>query len=249
MILSLLALLLILLAALLLAALTLAGRSRRARPTFRAIPAFQQLRRALDLSIEEGKQVHLSLGRGNFLTLQSAPGLATLGMLRRLAEQTAIADHPPLITSGEGTLLMLSQQTLQSAYRAARAEELYHPLTARLSGLSPFAYAAGTLPLVHDAPISAHLFLGNFGSEALLLTEAAERRNAFFIAATDDLTTQAGLFAATPYPLLGEELFSAGGYLGVSTSHQASLQTQDILRWLLIFALIALALLKFLGVL
>jgi hypothetical protein len=45
---------------------------------------------------------------------------------------------------------------------------------------------------------------------------------------------QAALFATTDNPLLGEELFAAGAYLKVNTYHAASLQAQDILRWITI---------------
>ncbi len=245
MILNLLALFIIILATLLL--FTFQFFQRKNPPRFRSLPAFQQFQRALNLSVEEGKQVHISLGRGHPLTSQGAAGFASLGMLRHLAEITAAGDRPPLITTGEGTLILLAQDTTQSAYRAAMAEDLYHPLTARLGGLSPMAYASGILPLFGEKHISAHLLIGNFGTESLLLGEAARRNHAFFIIASDDLSAQAGLFALSPYPLLGEELFAASAYLSRDPAHQASLNVQDVLRWLLILGLLTSPLLKILG--
>jgi hypothetical protein len=221
---------------------------RKHAPRFRPIPAFQQLQRALNLSIEEGKQVHLSLGRGHPLMLQGAAGFASLGMLRHLAELTAAGDRPPLVTAGEGALILLAQDTMQSAYRAAMAEELYHPLTARLGGLSPMAYASSLLPAFGEKHTSAHVLMGNFGAEVLLLGEAAQRNHAFFVAASDNLSAQAALFTLAPHPLFGEELFAAGAYLSRDPAHQASLSVQDVLRWLLILALLVSPLFKFLGV-
>ncbi|MEJ5241692.1 MAG: DUF6754 domain-containing protein [Anaerolineales bacterium] len=244
--LALLSLFIVLFVALLLPILSLV--QRKSPPRFRLIPAFRELRRSVDLSIEDGKQVHLSLGRGNLLSLQGASGLASLGMWRHLAAQAAVGDRPPLITAGEGGLVILSQDTTRTAYRAALAEELYHPLVARLGGLSPFAYAASILPLLQEKRISTHVFLGNFGAESLLLAEAAGRNQAFFVAASDDLAAQAGLFALAPHPLLGEEIFAAAAYLGAGPSHQASLSAQDALRWILILVLLILPALKFLGV-
>jgi hypothetical protein len=49
--------------------------------------------------------------------------------------------------------------------------------------------------------------------------------------------------------LIGEELYAAGAYVGAGASHEASLNVQDILRWLIILAILAGSLLKFLGVL
>ncbi len=246
MIFNLLSLFIVVFAAFLLFAFRLLQQKRA--PRFRPIPAFQQFQRALNLSIEEGKQVHLSLGRGHPLTLQGAAGFASLGMLRHLAELTAAGDRPPLVTAGEGALILLAQDTMQSAYRAAMAEELYHPLIACLGGLSPMAYASGLLPSFGEKYIAIHVLIGNFGPEILLLGEAAQRNNAFFIAASDDLSAQAALFALAPYPLFGEELFAAGAYLSRHPDYQASLSVQDVLRWLLILALLISPLFKFLGV-
>jgi hypothetical protein len=48
--------------------------------------------------------------------------------------------------------------------------------------------------------------------------------------------------------LIGEELFAAGAYVGAGATHEASLQVQDILRWLVILAILGGALLKLAGV-
>jgi hypothetical protein len=56
------------------------------------------------------------------------------------------------------------------------------------------------------------------------------------------------LYAAAQEPLIGEELFSVGAYLGAGSSHAASLTVQDILRWLLILFLLGGSVLKIVGV-
>ena len=58
---------------------------------------------------------------------------------------------------------------------------------------------------------------------------------AFFISACD-------------YTLIGEELFAAGAYLGAGASHVASLTVQDILRWVVILALLGGAAVKLVGI-
>jgi hypothetical protein len=44
--------------------------------------------------------------------------------------------------------------------------------------------------------------------------------------------------------LIGEELFAAGAYVGAGAAHDASLTVQDILRWLVIVAILIGSLLK-----
>ena len=240
------ALIVFLVSALLLLAFTFLRR--KSPGVFRKIEAYERLNRAIGLAVEGGTRLHISIGRGNLFTARGGSALAGLAMLRRLSEQTSLSDHPPVVTSGDASLAILSQDTLQSGYRAAGAEELYRFTTGRLTGLTPFAFAAGTIPVIHDEDVSANVVIGDFGSEAALIADASNIKNADLIAASDNLSAQSVLYATSDEPLIGEELFAAGAYLGAGASHDASLQTQDLLRWLVIVAILGGAVLKFLGI-
>jgi hypothetical protein len=232
-------------AALLLIALTL--WRRRTPASFRSIDAYERLNRSVGLAVENGSRLHISLGRGNLFTARGGSALTGLAMLRRLAERTSVSDRPPLATSGDASLAILSQDTLQSGYRAAGAEEQYRFSTGRLTGLTPFSYAAGALPTIHDENVSANIIIGDLGTEAALLAEASDRENANLIAASDDLSAQSIFYASAQDPLIAEELFAAGAYVGAGAAHDASLNVQDILRWLIILAIILGVGLKILG--
>jgi hypothetical protein len=136
---------------------------------------------------------------------------------------------------------------MQSGYRAAGAEEQYRFTAGRLTGLTPLSYAAGTIPVTRDEQVSANVVIGDLGTEAALLAEAADRENAELIAVSDNLSAQSILYVSSQEPLIGEELFAAGSYLDAGLSHDASLQVQDVLRWLVILVILGGALLKFLG--
>jgi hypothetical protein len=220
---------------------------RRSPAVFRLIDAYERLNRSIGLAVENGTRLHVSLGRGSLFTARGVSALAGLAMLRRLAERTSVSDRPPVATSGDASLAILSQDTLQSGYRAAGAEEQYRFTTGRLTGLTPFSYAAGTLPTIHDENVSTNVLLGDFGVESGLLVEAADRENSDLIAASDDLSAQSIFYAATQEPLIGEELFAAGAYVGAGVAHEASLNVQDVLRWLIILAILVGSLLKFAG--
>lgn len=239
-----LALVLLGLAAILLLALTLLRR--RSPASLRVIDAYERLNRSVGLAVENGTRLHISLGRGELITARGGSALAALAMLRRLAERTSVSDRPPIVTSGDASLAILSQDTLQSGYRAAGAEEQYRFTTGRLTGLTPFSYAAGAMPTISDESVSANIILGDMGSEAALLTEASDRENASLIAASDDLAAQSIFFASAQEPLIGEELYAAGAYVGAGAAHEASLTVQDILRWLIILAILVGAGLKIL---
>lgn len=222
---------------------------RRTPRTFRSIPAFNQLYRLMGRSVEEGTRLHVSLGRGSLLTSRGGPSLAGLTMLRYLTERTSVGDLPPVATTGDPALVILAQDSLKAGYQAAAAEDLYQPGTGRLTGMTPFSYAAGVMPVLRDESISASLLVGGFGPEAALITDASLRAGSAVVGGTDDLSAQAILFASAREPLIGEELFAASAYLGAEPVHAASLTLQDILRWLVIAAVAVGAVLKLLGVL
>jgi len=222
---------------------------RKSTLQFRQIKAFSRLRNAIGRAVEEGSRLHISLGHGGVTTLQGAASLSSLVALRRLADMTSAGDKPPVASSGDGVVAILSQDTLQASYQDATAGGHYDATGGRLTGLTPFSYAAGALLIMHDEQVSANVLMGNFGIEAGLLVDTAERQNSFTLTASDNLPAQAILYANAQDPLIGEELFAAGAYLNAGPTHAASLAVQDVLRWLLIIIILGGALLKMVGLL
>jgi len=217
--------------------------------TLREIPAFHRLRRAVGLAVEAGTRLHISIGRGNMVGMQTASALIGLTMLERIARAASISDQPPVATSGDGVLAILTQDTLHKTYRNIGAESRYELTSGRLTGVTPFSYAAGAMPIIREEQVSANVLAGHFGSEVALIAEAGERSGSLTIAGSDSLSAQAILFAAAQEPLIGEELFAGGAYLGAGALHAASLHTQDILRWVLVLVMVIGAILKIAGVL
>jgi hypothetical protein len=207
---------------------------RRFPLSVRNIPAFSRIRRAVSLVVEDGTRLHVSLGNGNLQTQFGAAAFAGLSLLRRLGETTSLSDRPPIATSGNGVLNIVAQDTLRTAHEAVAVEQSFDINNGRLTGLTPFSYAAGVMPTIRDESISTNVLIGNFGVEVGLLAEAAERQNAVVIAASDNLPAQAVLYSTSPDPIIAEELFAAGAYVQAGRMHNASLLTQDVLRWLII---------------
>ena len=146
---------------------------RRVRRSLRDIPAFTRLVRGVGLAVEAGQRLHLSLGHGGINGPQGASALVGLSMLQRIARAASISDKPPVATSGEATQAILSQDTLSNAYHAIGADDQYDPTSGQLSGVTPFSYAVGALPVIYDQDVSLNVLIGSFGSEVALLTDAA----------------------------------------------------------------------------
>ena len=213
----------------------------------REIPAFARLRRAIGRAVEAGTRIHLSLGREPLIGPHSAIAFTGLESLGRITQATGIGDQPPLATAGEGSLAILAQDVLRNAARNQGVD--FDPIAGRVTGLTPFSYAAGVLPLVEDENLEANLLIGSFGSEIALMAEAGERAGVPTIAGTDNLPGLAVLYASADDPLIGEDAFSSGAYLNGGPAYVGSLQAQDILRWVIILLILLGAFLRLGGVL
>ena len=222
-------------------------RVRKGGRNLREIPAVSRLIYAIGLAVEDGTRLHVSLGSSDMTGPQSSAALAGLSILERAARTASISDNPPVATSGDGALSILSQDALAGAYREMSVFEMFDSGQARLVGVTPFSYAVGTIPVIQDEQVSASILTGHFGPEIALITEAADRTNGFTLAGSDSLPGQAVLFAAAQEPLIGEELYAGGAYLRAGLVHTASLRAQDVLRWLLIAAILAGGALKLIG--
>jgi hypothetical protein len=227
-----------------------AQRTRRDTPVnLRDIPAFTRLRRGLGLAVEAGQRLHISLGHGGVFGVPGGSTLLGLGLLQRIARTASVSDYPPVATNGEALQNILAQETTQTAFDAVGAEGQYDSANTQLTGLTPFSYAAGALPVIYDQNVSVNVFTGSFGSEVGLMADAAERTNSTSLGGSENLTAQAVLYASTQDPLIGEELYAAGAYVQGGPMHLGSVRAQDILRWVVIGIILAGALLTLLGVL
>ncbi|GAB4579867.1 MAG: hypothetical protein Fur0022_26060 [Anaerolineales bacterium] len=205
----------------------------------RSIPAFARLSRAIGLAVEAGTRLHISIGNGNLTSPGSAASFVGLSMLGRIARTASISDAPPIASAGDGALAILAQDTLKAGYREVGAGESYNPDLGRVTGLTPTSFAAGAMTLIADENVSGNVLAGNFGVEAGLILEASERNDAFSLSGTDHIPTQAMMFAASQETLIGEELYAGGAYLRAGIFHTASLQAQDVVRWLLVLIILA----------
>lgn len=218
--------------------LAVAGRNRPGIE-LRHIPAFAKIRRSIELSVEAGSRLHVSIGRGTITGPESAAALVGLSMLEKMASSASTGDRPPIVTTGDPALAILAQDTLKTSYQEIGLIDQYERTSSQLSGISPFSYAAGALPIASDKKSATSILVGSFGMEVALLTDGCERSGNTTIAGTDDISAQAILYATANEPLIGEELYAGGAYVDAGIMHTASLRAQDAVRWLLVIVILA----------
>lgn len=222
---------------------------KRVRVNLRQIPSFESLRKAVNQVVEGGKGIHISLGRGTLLSQQFGGSLMALNLLKSLAKLSLNGDIPPIATSGDGLINILSQETLQSAYDAGHLPEGYGLSGSQVTGVTPYSYVAGAMMAQREDDQAVLVIAGHYGAEAGLLADMAERSRAHTISGTDDLSAQSVLFVTSRAPLIGEEFFAAGAYIRQTLLQTASVKAQDLLRLILAAAIILGVILKLVGVL
>jgi hypothetical protein len=212
--------------------------TRRRPPNLRDIQAYYRLGSAIELAVEDGSRVHVALGSADLTGPRSPAALVGLSMLNRITSIAAISDHPPVASAGSGALAILAQDTIKAASHSQGAPGNYDPNLGQVLGLTPFSYAAGTLPLIRETSVSTNLLAGSFNEEIGLMTTTGEQSQTLTIGGSDSIPAQAILYATAHEPLIGEEFYAGGAYIGAGPMHIASLHAQDVIRWILIAAII-----------
>ncbi|MGD8622154.1 MAG: hypothetical protein PVH60_09380, partial [Anaerolineales bacterium] len=176
--------------------------------SFRKIQGYQALVDALERAVESGERVHLSLGTGSLIGTDSAAAFAGLVILTEIAKVTSLSDRPAVVTTGDGAMAIVAQDSLRSAYRKVGALDRYQPISARMLGPTPFSYVANIPMLLESEKVSANALIGAFGAEGALAADIGERKQTFVLAGTEDIQSQALLYATAEFPLIGEEVFA-----------------------------------------
>lgn len=209
------------------------------RPPLRPLRAFERLSETAGIAAESGRPLHISLGTGAVGDTSTIESMAALTLLDSLAGQAAAYDAHPVVTVGDATLLLAAQDRLRQAYGRLGYEEGYLSTDVQLIAPEPTAYAAGAMGLVSMEKMSGNVMVGAFGEEYLLLGEAGAHHNPDQVAGAADLGVLPLVYATSETPLLGEEMFAAGAYMGQWPSHIGSLFAQDWARLLIILVIIA----------
>ncbi len=215
-------------------------RRRRNLYALRDIPAYRAIPMAVGEAIEANRPVHVSFGSAGLGGNNTLLTLASAELFYQVAERAAIGGIPPVLTVSNTTALPLGQDTLRRAYQSRGLIGNFRHGSTRWypAGERSLAFAAALTATLGDDRVSSNILAGSFGPELALVAEASVRRDRSLIATSDQLAGQAVAYVFSDQPLIGEEIFTAGAYLGKSASQTAGLVTQDVLRWLLVLAIL-----------
>ncbi|MBN1933211.1 MAG: hypothetical protein JW934_01030 [Anaerolineae bacterium] len=206
--------------------------------TLRPIPAFDAVKGLLGRMAESGRRVHIALGTSGVGDAQMPILACGLAVLRHLARQGASFGASPLTTVADPTSMLLAQDIVYDAYKSRGLQDHYQATDVQMIAPDAAAYAVGVQDAVNRETVAANVMIGHFDQEYLLMGEAGAQRGLIQLAGSDTVDAQPFMLATSRNVLIGEEAFAAGAYLTQEPKYVASLRVQDVLRVLIVLAIV-----------
>jgi len=207
--------------------------------SLRPIAAFAHLTQAMGRAAESGRPIHIGLGTGGVGDATTVESMAALTLLDQLAQKAAAYDAQPIVTTADPVLMIAASDRVRQWYARRNFLEGFDAARIRLVAPDRTAYAAGVADMLGNEPLSGNVLLGAFGDEYLLMGEVGARQAFSQVAGATDPMVLPFVLATSDQPLLGEEIFAAGAYLGKLPAHVGSLFAQDWMRVFLVLIVLA----------
>ena len=209
--------------------------ARRRDLFVRRIAGLEALDEALGRATEMGKSVLYVHG---LRAMDQISTIAAVNILGRVARRTAEYDTLLKVTNSDPVVMSVSQETVKEAYIEAGRPDAFNPNHIFVAGTDQFSYAAAVEGIMVREKPAAHIMMGYFYAESLLLAETGSTTGAIQIAGTDAFTQLPFFVTTCDYTLMGEELYAASAYLSREPRLLGSLKGQDISKGLLLIVLV-----------
>ena len=209
--------------------------ARRRELFIRRIAGLEALDEALGRATEMGKAVLFVHGlRG----MDSIPTIAAVNILSRVARRTAEYDTKLRVTNYDPVVMAVSQETVKASYVEAGRPDAFNEDDVFMAATDQFSYAAAVDGIMIRERPAAHIMMGYFFAESLLLAETGATTGAIQIAGTDSYTQLPFFITTCDYTLMGEELYAASAYLSREPRLLGSLKGQDLGKGVLLVVLV-----------
>jgi hypothetical protein len=164
--------------------------------------------------------------------------VAGLVILENVAKITARYETPLTVPVAYPIPFTIAEEMVKSGYLHAGKPDQYDPNSVRFVSPEQFAFVAAiTGIMLRDKP-AAHIFMGSFYAESLLLAETGFSTGAIQVAGTAQVAQLPFFVVACDYTLIGEELYAASAYLSGEPKLVGSLKGADLLKLFIIGAIL-----------
>ncbi len=215
------------------------------KPFVRRIPGIDAIEEAIGRATEMGRSVLYIPGILDIDEIQTVAGLV---ILENVAKLTAKYETPITVPVTYPIPFTIAEDMVKAGYLHAGKPDQYDPNSVRFITPEQFAYvAAVTGIMLRDKP-AAHIFMGAFYAESLLLAETGFSTGAIQVAGTANVHQLPFFVVACDYTLIGEELYAASAYLSGDPKLVGSLKGADYMKIIIILSVIVGCALETMGI-
>jgi len=214
-------------------------------PFVRRIPGVDAIEEAIGRATEMGRPVLYVPGILDIDEIQTVAGLVILESVARL---TAKYETPIIVPVTYPIPFTIAEEMVKSGYLHAGRPEAYDPTSVRFVSPEQFAYTAAVGGIIlRDRP-AAHIYMGAFYAESLLLAETGFSTGAIQVAGTANIAQLPFFVVACDYTLIGEELYAASAYLSKEPRLVGGLKGADLMKVVVITIIVGGCLLESFGI-
>ena len=197
------------------------------KPFVRRIPGIDAIEEAIGRATEMGRSVLYVPGIQDIDEIQTVAGLVILESVARI---TARYETPITVPVAYPIPFTIAQEMVKGGYLHAGKPDQYDPDSVRFVSPEQFAYVAALSGIMLRERPAAHIFMGAFFAESLLLAETGFATGAIQVAGTANVSQLPFFVVACDYTLIGEELYAASAYLSGEPKLVGSLKGADLLK-------------------
>jgi len=205
------------------------------KPFVRRIAGIDAIEEAIGRATEMGRSVLYIPGILDIDEIQTVAGLV---ILENVAKLTAKYETPIIVPVTYPIPFTIAEEMVKAGYLHAGKPDQYDPNSVRFISPEQFAYVASvTGTMLRDKP-AAHIFMGAFYAESLLLAETGFSTGAIQVAGTANVHQLPFFVVACDYTLIGEELYAASAYLSGDPKLVGSLKGADLMKILIVLSVL-----------
>ena len=201
------------------------------KPFVRRLAGIDAIEEAIGRATEMGRPVLYIPGVTDIDDIQTVAGLV---ILESVAKITARYDTPIRVPVAYPIPFTIAQEMVKSGYLNAGSPERFEPDSVRFVSPEQFAYVAAISGIMLREKPAAHIYMGAFFAESLLLAETGFSTGAIQVAGTANVHQLPFFVVACDYTLIGEELYAASAYLSGEPKLVGGLKGADLLKILII---------------
>jgi Domain of unknown function (DUF6754) len=210
----------------------------------REIPGLERIDEWIKQAGKLGRSVFFTPGTGGITTPDTLAGLALLGYVVKHCVED---DVRLIVANSDPQVQQVTEDMVKSAYAKAGKEKEYSSDTVRYISARQFAYAAGVMGILRREKPAVNFFVGDFQAEALQIAEAGRTEAIAQFGGTSNTDQLAFFMTTCDQTLIGEELYTAQGYLSSDPEATSKLVGPDAGKILAILLILAGALLLTFG--